>query len=75
MRVKYTDVPCGLSKFRIWSLAFQKYTTSPYGLYFVTHLVPNIFQKYMDGPCGFHFVTHLVPNLDMRKPLDLLAGD
>ncbi|MFS7991477.1 hypothetical protein Hanom_Chr12g01071211 [Helianthus anomalus] len=47
----------------------------PYGLHFVTCLVPSFFQKYMDGPCGLHFVTHLVPNLDMLKPLDLLARD
>ncbi|MFS8030983.1 hypothetical protein Hanom_Chr17g01540411 [Helianthus anomalus] len=58
----YTDGPCGLQKFWIWSLAFQKYTDGPSGFHFVTHLVPNLFfQKYMEGPRGLHFVTHLVP--------------
>ncbi|MFS7902139.1 hypothetical protein Hanom_Chr01g00007711 [Helianthus anomalus] len=73
--VKYTNGPCGLSNFWIWSLAFQKYMGGPCGLHFVTHLVPSFFQKYMDGSCGLHFVTHLVPNMDLRKPLDLLAGN
>ncbi|KAJ0717741.1 putative DNA oxidative demethylase, DNA-(apurinic or apyrimidinic site) lyase [Helianthus annuus] len=41
VRVKYTNGPCGLPKFWIWSLAFQKYTDGPCGLHFVTHLVPN----------------------------------
>ncbi|KAJ0833856.1 hypothetical protein HanRHA438_Chr16g0737281 [Helianthus annuus] len=52
--------------FWIWSLAFWKYRDGPYGLHFVTHVVPRFFQKYMDGPCGLHFVTHLVLNLDLR---------
>ncbi|MFS7945015.1 hypothetical protein Hanom_Chr06g00518931 [Helianthus anomalus] len=63
------------TKFWIWSLTFQKYTYGPYGLHFVTHLVPSFSKKYMNGPRGLHFVTHFVPNLDMLKPLDLLAGD
>ncbi|MFS8022030.1 hypothetical protein Hanom_Chr16g01434661 [Helianthus anomalus] len=37
--------PCGLPKFWIWSLAFQKYTCGPCGLYFVTRLVPNFFSE------------------------------
>ncbi|MFS7996594.1 hypothetical protein Hanom_Chr12g01131751 [Helianthus anomalus] len=41
IRVKYTDGPCGLPKFWIWSLDFQKYTDGPCGLHFVTHLVPS----------------------------------
>ncbi|MFS7932424.1 hypothetical protein Hanom_Chr04g00367721 [Helianthus anomalus] len=69
------DGPCGLPKFWIWSLTFQKYTDGPCDLHFVTHLVPNFFQNYMDGPCGLHFVTRLVLNLDMLKPTDLLARD
>ncbi|MFS7916230.1 hypothetical protein Hanom_Chr02g00174681 [Helianthus anomalus] len=74
-RVKYTDGPCGLPKFWIWSLAFQKYMDGPCGLHFVTHLVPNIFQMYMNGPYGLHFLTHLVPNFNMLKRVDLLARD
>ncbi|MFS7966191.1 hypothetical protein Hanom_Chr09g00770961 [Helianthus anomalus] len=66
---------CGLPKFWIWFISFQKFTDGPYGLHFVMHLVPNFFQKYKDGPCGLHFATHLVANLDMLKPLDLLVGD
>ncbi|MFS7910856.1 hypothetical protein Hanom_Chr02g00111111 [Helianthus anomalus] len=73
--LKYTDGPCGLPKFWIWSIAFQKYMDGPCGLHFVTHLVPSLLQKYMDGPFGLHFVTNLVLNLDMLKPLDLLARD
>ncbi|MFS7996544.1 hypothetical protein Hanom_Chr12g01131181 [Helianthus anomalus] len=38
---KYTDSPCGFSKFWIWSVVFQKYTDGPCGLHFVTHLVPS----------------------------------
>ncbi|MFS7911023.1 hypothetical protein Hanom_Chr02g00113121 [Helianthus anomalus] len=75
IRVKYTDGPCGLLKFWIWSLAFQKNTDGPCGLHFVMYLVPNFGQKYMDGPCDMHFVTHLVSNLDQLKRLNLLAGD
>ncbi|MFS7933025.1 hypothetical protein Hanom_Chr04g00374881 [Helianthus anomalus] len=41
------DGACGLPKFWIWSqhLApkfFQKYMDGPYGLHFVTHLIPNL---------------------------------
>ncbi|MFS7940754.1 hypothetical protein Hanom_Chr05g00468131 [Helianthus anomalus] len=39
------DGPCGLPKYWIWSLDFQKYTDSPCGLHFVTHLVPSVFPK------------------------------
>ncbi|MFS7927128.1 hypothetical protein Hanom_Chr04g00305311 [Helianthus anomalus] len=74
-RVKYTDSPCGFTKFWIWSIAFQKYIGGPRDLHLVTHIVPNFCRKYMHGPCGLHFVTHLVPNLDLLKPLYLLAGD
>ncbi|MFS7998743.1 hypothetical protein Hanom_Chr12g01157531 [Helianthus anomalus] len=40
--LEYTDGPCRLQKFWIWSLVFQKYTNGPCGLHFVTHLVPNL---------------------------------
>ncbi|MFS8025605.1 hypothetical protein Hanom_Chr16g01477081 [Helianthus anomalus] len=75
IRVKYTDGPCGLPKFWICSLAFQKYTDSLNGLHFVMHLVLSFFKSHVDGPWGMHFVTHLVPNLDLLKPLDLLVGN
>ncbi|MFS7983087.1 hypothetical protein Hanom_Chr11g00970381 [Helianthus anomalus] len=55
-------------------ITFKKYIDGPYGLHFVTHLVPSFFKKYMNGPCGLHFVTHLVPTFDMLKALHLLAG-
>ncbi|MFS7950233.1 hypothetical protein Hanom_Chr07g00580941 [Helianthus anomalus] len=45
INVKYTDGPCGLPKFWIWSLACQRYTDGPSGLHFVTHLV------HRDHPC------------------------
>ncbi|MFS7957870.1 hypothetical protein Hanom_Chr07g00671451 [Helianthus anomalus] len=59
IRVKYTDGLCSLSKFWIWSLAFQKYTDGPYGLsrFWIWSLA---FQKYTDGPCGLHFVSYKV---------------
>ncbi|MFS8028764.1 hypothetical protein Hanom_Chr16g01514281 [Helianthus anomalus] len=40
-RVMYTASTCGLPKFWIWSLTFQKHTNGSYGLHFVTHLVPD----------------------------------
>ncbi|MFS7924781.1 hypothetical protein Hanom_Chr03g00276711 [Helianthus anomalus] len=35
------DGPCGLLKYWIWSLAFQKYMDGLCGLHFVTPLVPS----------------------------------
>ncbi|MFS8006488.1 hypothetical protein Hanom_Chr14g01249731 [Helianthus anomalus] len=44
----YTDGPCGLPKFWIWSLAFQKYMDGPCGLL-------NLLQSanHRDHPCTF----------------------
>ncbi|MFS7962233.1 hypothetical protein Hanom_Chr08g00724251 [Helianthus anomalus] len=50
--IKYTDGPCGLQKFWIWSLAFQNYKNGPCSLHFVTHLVPNLGVKCHLRPCG-----------------------
>ncbi|MFS8028855.1 hypothetical protein Hanom_Chr16g01515461 [Helianthus anomalus] len=41
-RVKYTNGPCGLPKFWIWSLAFQKYMDGPCSLHFLTHQPTNL---------------------------------
>ncbi|MFS8021122.1 hypothetical protein Hanom_Chr16g01423711 [Helianthus anomalus] len=42
MGENYSDGPCGLPKFLIWSPAFQKYTNGPCGLHFVTPLVTHV---------------------------------
>ncbi|MFS7976906.1 putative exostosin [Helianthus anomalus] len=84
-RIKYTDSPCGLPKFWIWSLTFQKYTDGPCGLHFIMHLVPNFFQKYMDGPRGLgagisakkeapvNFLTDPLEGRSTLRPADILV--
>ncbi|MFS8026594.1 hypothetical protein Hanom_Chr16g01488611 [Helianthus anomalus] len=41
LRVEYMVILVVYKKSEFWSLAFQKYTDGPCGLYFITHLVPS----------------------------------
>ncbi|KAJ0886369.1 hypothetical protein HanRHA438_Chr09g0378531 [Helianthus annuus] len=55
------DGSCDLSKFWIWSLAFQMYTDDPCSLHFVTDLVPPTLHLSKVHAWSLWFIQTKVP--------------